>query len=76
VHASKKVVGLPDKEFGKMLRRAVELWGEYLALGDRRFTLEPERQHGALHRNVAILLCMRYAHSDSTIETGHPQHCR
>src|SRR6266851_8102045 len=61
-HTARKVVGLPDQEFEKMLRRAVELWGEYLAPGDRRFALEPERQRGALlHRNVAILLCMRYA---------------
>src|SRR6266851_9628810 len=61
-HMARKVVGLPDQEFEKMLRRAVELWGEYLAPGDRRFALEPERQRGALlHRNVAILLCMRYA---------------
>jgi hypothetical protein len=56
------VVGLPDQEFEKMLRRAVEVWGEYLAPGDRRFAVEPERQRGALlHRNIAILLCMRYA---------------
>ena len=61
-HAHRKVVGLPDEEFEKLLRRAVELWGKYLAPGDRRFALEPERQRGALlHRNVAILLCMRYA---------------
>jgi integrase len=61
-HTARKVVGLPDQEFEKMLRRAVELWGDYLAPGDRRFALEPERQRGALlHRNVAILLCMRYA---------------
>ncbi|MBV9598092.1 MAG: site-specific integrase [Chloroflexi bacterium] len=55
-------MGLPDQEFEKMLRRSVEVWGEYLAPGDRRFALEPERQRGALlHRNIAILLCMRYA---------------
>jgi integrase len=61
-HTKRKVVGLPDHEFEKMLLRAVELWGEYLAPGDRRFALEPERQRGALlHRNVAILLRMRYA---------------
>jgi len=61
-HTKRKVMGLPDQEFEKMLRRAVELWGEYLAPGDRRFALEPEQQSGALlHRNLAILLCMRYA---------------
>src|SRR5258708_30919272 len=61
-HTARKVVGLPDQEFEQMLRRAVELWGDYLAPGDRRFAPEPERQRGALlHRNVAILLCMRYA---------------
>jgi integrase len=61
-HTARKVVGVPDQEFEKMLRRAVELWSEYLAPGDRRFSLEPERKRGALlHRNVAILLCMRYA---------------
>jgi integrase len=61
-HTARKVVGLPDQEFEKMLQRAVELWAEYLAPGDRTFSLEPERQRGALlHRNVAILLCMRYA---------------
>ncbi len=61
-HTARKVVGLPDAEFEKMLRRAVELWAEYLAPGDHRYGLEPERQRGALlHRDVAILLCMRYA---------------
>src|ERR1051326_1295081 len=61
-HAQRKVVGLPDEEFEKMLRRAVELWADYLAPGDRRFAINPEQQRGALvHRNVAILLCMRYA---------------
>jgi integrase len=61
-HAQRRVVGLPDEEFEKMLRRAVEVWGEYLAPGDRRFAIEPERQRGALlRRNIAILLCMRYA---------------
>jgi hypothetical protein len=30
-HTARKVVGLPDQEFEKMLRRAVELWGEYPA---------------------------------------------
>ena len=38
------------------------MWGEYLATGDRRFAVEPERQRSALlHRNVGILLCMRFA---------------
>ena len=61
-HAQTKVVGLPDEEFEKMLVRAVDLWGDYVAPGDRRFAIEPEQQRGALlHRNVAILLCMRYA---------------
>ena len=61
-HTQRKVVGLPDQGFEKMLRRAVEVWGEYLAPGDRRFALDPERQRGALlHRNIAILLCTRYA---------------
>lgn len=61
-HAQRKVVGLPDEEFEKMLLRAVDVWGDYVAPGDRRFAIEPERQRGALlHRNVAILLCMRYA---------------
>ena len=45
-----------------MLLRAVDLWEDYVALGDRRFAINPEQQRGALlHRNVAILLCMRYA---------------
>jgi integrase len=61
-HAQTKVVGLPDEELEKMLRRAVDVWGEYVAPGDRRFAIEPEQQRGALlHRNIAILLCMRYA---------------
>jgi integrase len=61
-YAQRKVVGLPDEELDKMLRRATELWRDYLAPGDRRFALEPERQRGALlRRNIAILLCMRYA---------------
>jgi hypothetical protein len=52
-HTARKVVGLPDQEFEKMLRRAVELWGEYLAPGDRRFSLEPERQRGKAVRQAA-----------------------
>ena len=61
-HAQRKVVGLPDEEFAKMLLRAVDLWGKYVAPGVRRFAIESEQQRGALrHRNVTILLCMRYA---------------
>jgi integrase len=61
-HAQRKVVGLPDEELEKVLRRAIELWGDYLAPGDLRFALDPERQRGALlRRNVAMLLCMRHA---------------
>jgi integrase len=61
-HAQRKVVGLPDEEFEKMLVRAVDLWEDYVAPGDRRFAIEPELQRGALlYRNVAILLCMRFA---------------
>jgi integrase len=61
-HTSRKVVGLPDEEFEKMLLRSIELWSDYVAPGDREFALEPERRRGALlHRNVGILLCMRYA---------------
>jgi Transposase, Mutator family len=47
-HAQRRVVGLPDEEFEKMLLRAVDLWGEYVAPGDRRFAIEPEHQPGAL----------------------------
>jgi integrase len=61
-HTQRNVVGLPDEEFEKMLHRAVALWGNYLAPGDRHSAFAPEAQRGALlHRNVAILLCMRYA---------------
>jgi hypothetical protein len=75
------VVGLPDLEFEKMLRRVVELWGEYLAPGDRTFALEPERQRGALlHRNVAILLaqgpiaCPEYLHCVEATTDGCGQY--
>jgi hypothetical protein len=42
------VVGLPDQEFEKMLRRPVEVWGEYLTPGDRRH---------ASNRNVSVGRC-------------------
>lgn len=78
-HPQRKVVGLPHEEFEKMLRRAVELWGDYLAAGDRRFALEPERQMGALlHRKwrsccacaTQVRVGRKLPPSESTTSTG------
>lgn len=59
---SRKPIGLPDEQFGRLLERCVELWGDAIAGGDRAFAPDPEAQRGALAvRNVAVLMLLRYA---------------
>lgn len=58
---SRKVRGLPDEQFTKLLCAAHQNWGNSIADGDAAFAKEPERQRGALfYRNSAILLVQRY----------------
>ena len=59
-YTPKKVLGLPDDEFERLLRRANEVWGETIADGDVAFAEDPDAQLGALfYRNLVILLTLR-----------------
>jgi integrase len=56
----RKVLGLPDEEFERLLRAAYEKWGETVVDGDAAFAKDPEAQRGALfYRNLVILLILR-----------------
>lgn len=56
----KKVLGLPDDEFERLIRAAYEKWGETVVDGDVSFAQDPEAQRGALfYRNLVILLILR-----------------
>ena len=56
----KKVLGLPDEEFERLIRAAYEKWGETVVDGDVAFAEDPESQRGALfYRNLVILLILR-----------------
>jgi integrase len=58
---SRKVRGLPDEQFTKLLCAAHEKWGNSIPDGDAAFAKDPGRQRGALfYRNSAILLVQRY----------------
>lgn len=57
----KKVLGLPDEQFERLLKAAYEQWGDYISKGDVAYAEDPEAQRGALfYRNSALLLIMRY----------------
>jgi integrase len=59
-YTPKKVVGLPDEQFERLIRAAHEKWGSTIVDGDMAFAEDPESQRGALfYRNLAILLTMR-----------------
>lgn len=56
----KKVLGLPDEEFERLIRAAYEKWGGAVVDGDVAFAEDPESQRGALfYRNLVILLVLR-----------------
>lgn len=56
----RKVLGLPDDEFERLLRAAREKWGKTIVDGDMAFAKDPEAQRGALfYRNLVILLILR-----------------
>lgn len=56
----KKVLGLPDDEFERLIRAAYKKWGDTVVDGDVAFAEDPEAQRGALfYRNLVILLLLR-----------------
>jgi integrase len=58
----RKVLGLPDEQFVRLLRAAHERWGDLIADGDFAWAPDPEAQRGALFsRNLALLLVLRCA---------------
>lgn len=59
-YTPRKIRGLPDDEFERLLRAAFNMWGNNVADGDMAFAQDPETQCGALfYRNLALLLSMR-----------------
>jgi integrase len=57
----KKVLGLPDEQFERLLKAAYAKWGVTIPNGDRAFAANPESQKGALfYRNLVLLLVMRF----------------
>jgi integrase len=58
----RKVLGLPDEQFVRLLRDVHERWGNLIADGDLAWAPDPEAQCGALFfRNLALLLVLRCA---------------
>jgi integrase len=58
----RKIVGLPDAQFVRLLQAAYELWGNVVAAGDSAWAADPESQRGALFfRNLALILMLRCA---------------
>lgn len=58
----RKVLGLPDEQFVRLLRVAYERWGNMIADGDLAWATDPKAQCGALfYRNLALLLMLRCA---------------
>lgn len=61
-YTPKKIRGLPDEEFERMLRAAYGIWGNTIVDGDVAFSDDAEAQRGALfYRNLGILLTLRFA---------------
>jgi integrase len=61
-YTPKKIRGLPDEEFERMLRSAYVIWGDTIVDGDIAFSGDAEAQRGALfYRNLGILLTLRFA---------------
>jgi integrase len=60
-YTPRKVLGLPDEEFERLLMAAYERWGEVIPNGDKAFATNPDSQKGALfYRNLVILLTLRF----------------
>jgi integrase len=60
-YTPRKVLGLPDEEFERLLLAARKKWGYTITDGDRAFAENPHEQRGALfYRNLAILLTLRF----------------
>jgi integrase len=60
----RKIVGLPDDQFLRLISSARNRWGEVISDGDLAFAPNQEAQKGALFfRNLAILFVLRYAGS-------------
>ncbi len=60
----RKVLGLPDDQFVRLLQTAHQQWGNLIADGDIAWANDPEVQRGALFaRNLALLLILRCAGS-------------
>ncbi len=59
-YTPKKILGLPDDQFVRLLIAAKERWLETIADGDMAFAKPLEGQRGALFwRNIAILMVLR-----------------
>jgi integrase len=60
----RKILGLPDDQFVRLLQAARERWENIVADGDLAWAAHPETQRGALlYRNLALLLILRCAGS-------------
>jgi integrase len=60
-YTPRKVLGLPDEEFERLLLAAQKRWGDTISDGDMAFADDPHEQRGALfHRNLGILLTLRF----------------
>ena len=58
----RKILGLPDDQFIRLLQAAHTQWGNLVADGDIAWAQAPETQRGALFaRNLALLLVLRCA---------------
>jgi integrase len=63
----RKITGLPDEQFKKLIDGAKERWYDTIAAGDMVYAPDPEAQRGALFfRNLAILFLLRYEGSRRT----------
>lgn len=58
----RRVTGLPDDQFVKLIHAARKLWLDVIPDGDIAFSDNPQSQRGALYyRNVGVLFLLRYA---------------
>lgn len=63
-YTPKKILGLPNDQFVRLLTAAGERWFDIIADGDVAFAKPPESQRGALFwRNIALLMVLRCAGS-------------
>jgi integrase len=63
-YTPRKVLGLPDEQFVRLLVATRERWKETIADGDIAYADNPDAQRGALFwRNIALLMVLRCAGS-------------